>query len=107
MSTTEGAGAKPDYSKLQPHPLADLLPAMSKEEFKSLTEDIRTNGLRVPIVIYAGQILDGRNRYKAATELKLELTEKEFTEFKPTGKDTALKFVIGQNVNRRHLNESQ
>ena len=101
-------GSKPDFTKLQPHRLADLLPAMSEEEFKALTEDIRANGLRVPITLHQDRILDGRHRYKAAMELKLELTEKNFTEFKPNGgKDTALKFVIGQNVNRRHLNESQ
>jgi ParB-like chromosome segregation protein Spo0J len=80
---------------------------MSEEEFKALTEDIRTNGLRVPIVIYLGQILDGRHRYGAAMEAKITLTEKDFVEFKPTGKDTAIKFVVSQNVNRRHLNESQ
>src|SRR5262245_45192290 len=92
---------------LKPHPLADLLPAMSEEEFKVLTEDIRTNGLRVPIVTYQSAILDGRHRYKAATEAKIALTEKDFVEFKPNSKDTPLKFVISQNVNRRHLNESQ
>jgi ParB-like chromosome segregation protein Spo0J len=96
-----------DYTKLQPHPLADLLPAMSEEEFEALTDDIKANGLRVPIVTYVGQILDGRHRYKAAMEAKITLTEKDVVEFKPTGRDTPLKFVIGQNVNRRHLNESQ
>jgi hypothetical protein len=80
---------------------------MSDEEFKALFEDIKTNGLRVQIVLYAGQVLDGRHRYRAAMELKIALTEKDFTEFKPTGSDTPLKFVISQNINRRHLSESQ
>jgi hypothetical protein len=92
---------------LKPHPLADLLPAMSDEEFKALKEDIQANGLRVPIVTYLNQILDGRHRYKAAMDAKVSLTEKDFVEFKPAGSDTPLKFVISQNVNRRHLNESQ
>lgn len=90
------------------HPLSDLFPRMSEEEFKALVEDIRANGLRQPIVTYQSQILDGRHRYDAANEAKRELTDKDFTEFKPTGAaDTPLKYVVSQNVNRRHLNESQ
>jgi hypothetical protein len=96
-----------DYTALKPHHLAELLPAMSDDEFKSLKEDIRANGLRVPIVTYQGAILDGRHRYNAAMEAKTLLTDKDFVEFKPAVGDTPLKFVIGQNVNRRHLNESQ
>jgi ParB-like chromosome segregation protein Spo0J len=97
----------PDYTALKPHPFADLLPAMSDDEFKSLVSDVRANGLRVPIVTYQDQILDGRHRYKAAMEARITLTEKDVVPFNANGRDTPLKFVIGQNVNRRHLNESQ
>jgi ParB-like chromosome segregation protein Spo0J len=89
------------------HSLSKMFPPMSDEEFKALVEDIRTNGLRQPITLYQGQILDGRHRYDAANAANRELTDKDFTEFKGMGKDAALKFVISQNVNRRHLNESQ
>jgi ParB-like chromosome segregation protein Spo0J len=89
------------------HPLSNMFPRMSDEEFKALIEDIRTNGLRQPIVLYQGQILDGRHRYDAANAANRELTDKDFTEFKGMGSNAALKFVISQNVNRRHLNESQ
>jgi hypothetical protein len=95
-----------DYTKLTPHHLANLFPAMSEEEFKALKDDIQANGLRVPIVIYLGQILDGRHRYRAAMEAKITLTEKDFKEFKTSDGDL-IKFVVSQNVNRRHLNESQ
>jgi hypothetical protein len=80
---------------------------MSKEEFKVLKEDIQANGLRVPIMIYGGQILDGRHRHKALMDIKVPLTENHFTEWKSTAGDTPLKYVISQNVARRHLNESQ
>jgi ParB-like chromosome segregation protein Spo0J len=91
-------------TNLKPHSLAELFPAMSDEEFKALTADIQANGLRVPIVLYAGQILDGRHRHRAATEAKLTLTEKDFVEFRD---GDPIKFVVSQNVHRRHLNESQ
>jgi ParB-like chromosome segregation protein Spo0J len=96
-----------DLNNLKPHPLADLIPAMSDEEFNALVEDIKANGLRVPIVTYLDQILDGKHRYKALTKLGRPLTAEHFVEYKPTAGDTPIKFVISQNINRRHLNESQ
>jgi ParB-like chromosome segregation protein Spo0J len=87
------------------HTYADLFPRMTDEEFKALVEDIRVNGLRQPITTYHGQILDGRQRYEAAKQAGHELTENDFVELK-SGEDP-LKFVVSQNVNRRHLNESQ
>jgi hypothetical protein len=51
-----------DLTALKPHRFADLLPEMSNDEFSALVEDIRTNGLRVPIVLHEGAILDGRHR---------------------------------------------
>src|SRR5262245_61637662 len=87
------------------HPLANIFPRMSPAEFKALVEDIRINGVRQPITLHLNQILDGRHRYDAAKEAKRDLTDKDFVELKPG--DDALKFVISQNVNRRHLSESQ
>jgi len=83
------------------HPLADILPAMAEEEFKTLTQDIKANGLQVPIVIYQGKILDGRNRYKAAGK---NLKQENFTEY--NGIDPVAQ-VLALNVNRRHLSTSQ
>jgi hypothetical protein len=98
--TTPNAAAPQQPIKYAFHPLSNKFPRMSDEEFKALIEDIRTNGLRQPITLYQGQILDGRHRYDAANEAKRELTEKDFIEFKPTGvKDAALRFVVSQNAN--------
>ncbi len=57
---------------LKVHPAADLFPMMSLDELKALGEDIKKNGLRAPIVLWAENhdgdllLLDGRNRLDAA-----------------------------------------
>ena len=58
--------------KLQPHPAADAFPMMEAKRYQELLEDIGAHGLRVDIVICDDLILDGRNRYKACTELGIE-----------------------------------
>lgn len=86
-----------------PHPYADLFPMMIGDEFVSLVEDIRRKGQIEKIVIFKGQILDGRNRYKACQELGIEAQFKQFT-----GSDEqALEAVLSWNLERRHLTSSQ
>jgi len=46
--------------QVQFHELADVFPLLSEAELDSLTEDIRQHGLREPIVLYQGKVLDGR-----------------------------------------------
>jgi ParB-like chromosome segregation protein Spo0J len=98
--------AKPQ--EYEAHRFAKLFPDMSPGEYTALYEDINANNLRVPIVRYQTTILDGVHRYKALKQLEKigrPITEKDFTDL-PAGVDP-LKFVISQNLHRRHLNESQ
>ena len=72
-----------EYSNLQHHPHASIFPEMNSAEFDLLVEDIRANGVRVPITLYEGKILDGRHRYKAAKKCSDKLTDLIFTTLPP------------------------
>jgi hypothetical protein len=82
------------------HPFASVLPMMDGDEFKEFVADIeKTNGPIEPIVMYQGKVLDGRNRYRAGVQLKIE---PRFVEFE--GDDAAARaFVFSKNICRRHL----
>jgi len=85
------------------HPLCLLFPQADDQTNSDLTDDIKANGQRDPIVLYRGQILDGRNRYLACKEAGINPQYEHFE-----GNDTgALRYVISKNMYRRHLNESQ
>jgi hypothetical protein len=94
--------------ELNPHPHAELFPLIEGDVFDALVEDIRENGLREPITLLNGQILDGRNRYFAMSEIDPEFSPatapKMFVQF--DGGDP-LEWVISKNLHRRHLSASQ
>ncbi len=84
------------------HPACLLFPKMGKEELKELAADIKANGLRNPIALYHGQVLDGRNRLAAC---KIAKVKPRFVEWEGTG--SPLAWVISENLIRRHLTSSQ
>jgi hypothetical protein len=88
-------------SDLLPHPLAELFPRLPDGEIALLADDICTNGLNHPIVLYEGKILDGRNRLAACLFGQLEPTFTDYAGTDPLG------FVLSENLRRRHLTESQ
>lgn len=83
------------------HKYANIFPMMTYVEFEALKADIQEHGLLEPIEVYQGKIIDGRNRYKACDELKIEPTFKEWE-----GEDV-LTYIISKNLHRRHLTDSQ
>lgn len=83
------------------HPLADLFPMLSDGEATALSSDIATHGLHEPIVLYAGKILDGRNRYNACRAAGVQ---PRFVEYSG---DNPVAYVVSFNLTRRHLNSSQ
>jgi N6-adenosine-specific RNA methylase IME4 len=103
------------------HPLAEIFPALDGVAFEALKADIAANGLSVPITLWRGSIIDGRNRYRAliaddwldgsesAYDLltrendggwAVDLTDDLTAEALPA-------YVVSLNLHRRHLTESQ
>lgn len=89
--------------RLEIHPFALLLPTADREDMTRLRDDIRKHGVKVPIVLFDGRILDGRSRYTAARDLRLPVPT---VDFEGTVAD-ALDLVASYNLHRRHLNQSQ
>ena len=83
------------------HPLADLFPLLDKNDLDDLAKDIKDNGQIEPITLYQGEILDGRNRYRACQQLGIEPKITIYEGTKP------FEFVISRNLHRRHLTTSQ
>lgn len=84
-----------------PHEIANLFPLMSGEEFVALKADIKEHGLKNPVIMLDGKILDGRNRFKACQEVGVKVITQEY------GGNDPLSDVISWNLKRRHLNETQ
>jgi len=94
--------AAPAESPMRVHPAADLFPMLPGDELQALAEDIRANGLAVPVVIDAeNRIVDGRNRLAAC---KLAGVEPRFEQL---GARDPLTYIFSMNISRRHLTKGQ
>lgn len=87
------------------HPAAAVFPMLPDDELQQLANDIKDNGLQVPIVVglYDGtkHLIDGRNRLAAC---KMAGVEPEYREL--NGQDPTA-FILSANINRRHMTKGQ
>jgi hypothetical protein len=66
------------------HPAADLFPMMTADELMVLGDDIKKNGLHVPVILWQAEkdalpmLLDGRNRLDASEAVGLRVLDKGF-----------------------------
>jgi ParB-like chromosome segregation protein Spo0J len=87
------------------HPAAELFPMIDTEELNALADDINANGLIDPIVIYKGQVLDGRNRLAACERAGVEPRVIHTTLM--DGQIGPTEWVLSKNLHRRQLTKSQ
>ena len=83
------------------HAIANIFPLIEGKAFDDLVSDVSTNGIREPVWTYEGEILDGRNRWRAAQQAGVDCPIREYDGNDPIG------FVVSLNLHRRHLSESQ
>lgn len=83
------------------HPLCTFFPRITGAEFDNLVADIMANGLREPIILHDGMILDGGNRYRACLQAGVEPSFMKF------GGADLVSYVLSANLHRRHLSPGQ
>lgn len=82
------------------HDAANIFP-LDEENIGDLAKDIRVHGLRCPIELLDGKIIDGRRRYKACERAGIKPTMKTIST------DDPIAYVVSLNLHRRHLTASQ
>ena len=82
----------------------DLIPPLTKEEFKQLENNCMCEGIREKILTWNGFIIDGHNRYEIATRWDLDFE----TENKHFDNEEAVKeWMILNQFGRRNLSNYQ
>ena len=71
------------------------------KELEGLAEDIKAKGQLLPITLYEGKILDGRNRYRACEMAGVTPKTQEYTGDDPLG------LIASLNDHRRHDSENE
>lgn len=84
------------------HPAAEAFPLMGDADLKALADDIGANGQRVPILLWRGQVIDGRNRQLAC---KLAGVEPEYADWSDVLEAELPRVVESLNEHRRHLSQ--
>src|SRR5262249_29537011 len=84
------------------HPACLAFPLLGDAELQELADDIKLRGLLHPVVVFRGQVLDGRNRLTAC---EIAGVAPRFIEW--SGSGSPVEWVISTNLHRRHLSASQ
>ena len=100
------------------HPAADLFPPLEPGALVELANDIKANGIRVPVVTWQGPdgevwLIDGRNRLDAREQLGLPCVDEAGRLCVATDARTwetdpdPNTLVVSLNIHRRHLTGEQ
>jgi protein gp37 len=91
-----------DWHSLEFHEMCLALPRIPGGELEELRQSIVGSGLRFPIILFEGKILDGRHRFEICVDNDVEPRFETFM-----GPGSAMQFVIDTNLRRRHLPPEQ
>ena len=83
---------------------ANYIRPLSDEEFEKLKESIKLEGIRDPLVVWQGILLDGHHRYKIAQEHNLEY---KIVEIELPNKEAVKEWIIKNQLGRRNLTEQE
>ena len=84
------------------HPAAHIFPLLKGERYREFLEDCKANGVREPICLFQGEIVDGRNRLRVAIEADLDVKFDELQE-----NDDPCRIVTRRNLMRRDMMPQQ
>ncbi len=90
-----------EYGGHELHDAAKLFPAMNEREFGGLCNSVKTHGVIIPITLYQGKILDGKERMRACVVTGTEPAFREYEGNDPIG------YVWSMNGIRMHLGDGQ
>ena len=81
-----------------------LLPALDKQTYASLEENLIQNGCRDALVLWGDTLVDGHNRYEICTKngIPYNTVNKDFD-----SREEVLIWIISTQVSRRNLNPVQ
>ncbi|RLG27627.1 hypothetical protein DRO03_11735 [Methanosarcinales archaeon] len=105
LETYNETYAKYPIKDLKVHKMASMNPMMNQNQYDALRGSIEEVGQRQPIVIWRGQIIDGRNRTKALAELGSKTVNVIELPYNYTIEQIRSE-VLGSE-NRRHQTEAQ
>jgi len=77
-----------------------LIPPLTAEEFEQLEKNVLREGIRDPIVVWDGTVVDGHNRVELAQKHNIPVTLKHF---KFRDRDAAKEWIIRNQFGRRNL----
>jgi len=86
------------------HEATVIFPLMAGAQFDGFKADIEKHGVREPVVVHEGKLLDGRNRYRACQKLGIECPSRIWN---GEGNGDPLDYVVSVNLHRRQLTGSQ
>ena len=94
--------------ELPMHPMVQDFPAMDTLQYAALKADIAATGIQQPILLWRGEVVDGRHRLQAATEIGIppnRIPVRRLPDDLP--ESDVWRIAVAANIVRRSLSQTQ